>query len=265
MTDAVEALLADPARALVAIDFDGTLAPIVERPQDARLAPGARDVLVSLARSVGTVAIVSGRAAREVVELGGLSDIRGLRVLGHYGLDSWYDGSLDSPPPVPGVARAREQLPELLSGADPGVAIEDKGQSVAVHTRRAAAPAVELERLAPRLRQLAAECRLEAVPGRYVLELRPPGVDKGAALRRLVDDADATVVVYLGDDLGDLPAFDVVDDLVAAGRVAGLTVASGDPADGDAPPELAERAGLSLAGPTAVVAWLAGLAAMLAS
>jgi trehalose 6-phosphate phosphatase len=111
--------------------------------------------------------------------------------------------------------------------------------------------------------ELAVACGLEAVPGRYVLELRPPGVDKGAALRRLVDEVGAHVVIYLGDDLGDLPAYDAVDALTASGRVAGLTVATGDPADGDAPEQLAARAGLTLAGPTAVVAWLAGLAAML--
>jgi trehalose 6-phosphate phosphatase len=199
-----------------------------------------------------------------VVQLGGLADIPGLRVLGHYGLEAWYDGRVEAPPAVPGVARARERLPTLLTDADPAVTIEDKGRSVAVHTRRAVSPARELERLGPRLRQLAAECELEAVPGRYVLELRPPGVDKGRALRRLIDETEARVVVYLGDDLGDLPAYDVIDSLIATGRIAGLSVASGDPADGDAPPQLAERAGLSLAGPTAVVAWLAGLVAMLA-
>jgi trehalose 6-phosphate phosphatase len=120
-----------------------------------------------------------------------------------------------------------------------------------------------LERLTPALNRLAADTGLEAVPGRYVLELRPVGVDKGAALRRLIADTASRTVIYLGDDLGDLPAFDVVDELTAAGAIAGLTVACGDPTDGDAPPEVAERAGMALDGPAAVVAWLNGLVTML--
>ncbi len=263
MTDAVSALLADPGSALIAIDFDGTLAPIVERPEDALPAAGARDVLIVLAERLGGVAIISGRSAAEVVALAGVADVRALRVLGHYGLQQWSAGSLATPPPTPGVTQAKRRLPDLLTNVDPGVAVEDKGLSVAVHTRRAAEPAAELERLAPILIRLAEETGLEAVPGRYVIELRPTGVDKGTALRQLISDTAASTVIYLGDDLGDLPAYDVVDELTAAGTVIGLTVACGDPADGDAPPEVAERAGMSLDGPAAVVAWLAGLAAML--
>jgi trehalose 6-phosphate phosphatase len=263
MTDAVASLLADPASALIALDFDGTLAPIVARPQDARPAPGAVDVVATLAAVVGTVAIISGRAAGEVVALADLADLRGVRVLGHYGLEQWYDGRLDSPPVDGGVALARERLPEALVDADPMVVVEDKGHSVAVHTRQAAAPGEELARLAPRLRELAASVGLEAVEGRFVLEVRPAGVDKGSALRRLIDETAAATVIYVGDDLGDLPAYDVVDELSAAGRIAGLTVASADTSTTDAPAIVAERAGLTLAGPTAVVAWLAGLAAML--
>lgn len=264
MTDAVEALLADPGSGLIAVDYDGTLAPIVERPEDAVPAPGARDALAELARGVGAVAIVSGRGAEEVVGLGGFADIDRLRVLGHYGLESWSDGSLTSPPEAPGVAIVRDRLPALLRAADPGVIVEDKGHSLAVHTRRARNPAVELGRFAAPLRELAAEVGLEAVPGRFVLEVRPPGVDKGSALRSLIDEVGAKTVIYVGDDLGDLPAYDVVDELAAAGRIKGLTVASADDAvDSDAPPEVGERAGLTLAGPIAVVAWLAGIAAMI--
>jgi trehalose 6-phosphate phosphatase len=263
MTDALAALLAEPQSALIAVDYDGTLAPIVDRPEDARPAPGAHDTIALLCGGVGTVAIVSGRGAEEVVALGEFGDVERLRVLGHYGLESWSGGTLVTPPPAPGVAIVRDRLPALLRAADPGLAIEDKGHSIAVHTRRARNPAGELGRFAAPLRELAAETGLEAVPGRFVLELRPPGTDKGSALRSLIADVDARTVIYLGDDLGDLPAYDVVDELTDLGRIAGLTVASAEPVDGDAPPEVADRAGLTLAGPTAVIAWLAGIAAML--
>ena len=81
------ALLAEPARSVVAVDFDGTLAPIVERPEDARPAAGAVEALVALAGSVGRLAVVTGRGAEDVVRLGGLDRVDGLRVLGHYGLE----------------------------------------------------------------------------------------------------------------------------------------------------------------------------------
>lgn len=267
MPDAVAALLADPRSALIALDFDGTLAPIVERPQDARLAVGAYDVLQSLASRIGQLAVISGRAADEVVALGDLAGLTGLRVLGHYGLQRWHAGQLESPAPAAGVDVARQALPGLIASAAAGVYIEDKQHSLAVHTRPAEHPQQALDALAPSLERLAAETGLEAVPGRYVLELRPPGVDKGTALRDLVADIGATTVIYIGDDVGDLPAFRAVAELRAAGVVEGLAVAAVSASSWggaqEVPPQLQDAADLVLPGPDAVIGWLAGLAAML--
>lgn len=272
--DAVAALLSDPGSALVALDFDGTLSPIVDRPADARPAAGAIDVLRRLAAHVGQLAVVTGRPATEVVRLGGLAEVPGLRVLGHYGLQRWHDGHLDTPEPEPGVEQARRALAELLADAPAGVEVEDKEHSVAVHTRNAASPQQTLDDLVPLLWRLADDLDLEAVPGKFVLELRPPGVDKGGALRALVEEVGAATVVYVGDDVGDLPAFRVVAELREAGVIAGLAVAAIDYAaqaeavtDADLrdPLEaLRDAADLVLPGPDAVVAWLAGIADMLA-
>jgi trehalose 6-phosphate phosphatase len=249
------AVLAAPARAVVAVDYDGTLAPIVSRPEDARPEPGAVAALAALSAVVGAVAVVSGRGASDVVALGGLEAVPGLVVLGHYGLESWTDGRLDSPPAAPGVEEARSQVAKVVASAPEGVHLEDKGHSLVVHTRPAAEPADALAAVEPWLRAIADACGLEVVPGRMVVELRPPGVDKGLAVRRLAEGRGA--IVYVGDDLGDLPAYDAVEALRADG-VPGLTVASrsGD----DAPPQLAERADLVLAGPAGVVAFLRALA-----
>ena len=250
------AVVANPARAVVAIDYDGTLAPIVDRPADARPAPGAVEALAALAAAVGWCAVVSGRGALDVVAVGGLDAVPGLVVHGHYGLESWSAGSLDSPAPDPGVDAARPRVADAVARAGvAGVHIEDKGHSLVVHTRPAADPVAALAALAGPLRAIAAECGLEAVPGRLVLELRPPGVDKGLAVRRLAEGWGA--VGYVGDDLGDLPAYDAVEALRALG-VPGFTVAS--VAGDDAPPELAARADLVLPGPPAVVAFLTALA-----
>ena len=258
--EGLAAVLAEPARAVIAIDFDGTLAPIVTRPGDARPAPGAVEALRALAARVGCCAVVSGRAAADAVRLGGLNGIPRLTVRGHYGLERWTDGTLHSPPPNDAVAAARARLPELLRGAATGVHLEDKHHSLVVHSRPASDPAAALAALEPELRSLATELGLEVVPGRMVLELRPAGIDKGSALQAIVEERAAGAVVYLGDDLGDLPAFAVVEQLRGDG-VPGLTVASVDPSLDDAPRELAVRADLVLDGPTAVVDFLTALAA----
>jgi trehalose 6-phosphate phosphatase len=254
------ALLADPARALVAVDFDGTLAPIVERPAEARPAPGAVDALRTLAGRVGVVAVVSARAATDVVALGGLDAVPGLWVLGHYGLERWLDGRLDSPEVADAVGLARPLLAAIVAAAPDGVHLEDKHHSLVIHTRPAADGAAALSALTPGVRAVADEVGLEAVPGRLVIELRPRGIDKGTALYSLAVDRAAGAVVYVGDDLGDLPAFDAVDRLRGEG-VAGLTVASVDPGVGDTPREPADRADLVLAGPVEVVGFLLDLAA----
>jgi trehalose 6-phosphate phosphatase len=254
---ALAELLAEPARAVVAVDFDGTLAPIVERPDDARPAPGAIAALTALADRIGRCAVVTGRAAMEAVRLAGLSGVCRLEVLGHYGLERWADGQLSSPAPVPQIATARRQLQALVAAAPNGVHLEDKEHSLVVHSRPAADPTGALAALTPAIRALADELGLETVPGRFVLEVRPGGVDKGLAVRTLADEHNAHVVVYVGDDIGDLPAFAAVEQLRSDGRL-GLTVAS---AGADAPRDLADRADLVVDGPAGVVEFLEAVAA----
>jgi len=259
------ALLADPGGALMAFDFDGTLAPIVDDPARARAHPGAVAALVQLARLLRGVAVVTGRPARVAVEYGGFADVSGLRglvVLGHYGLERWdaASGRVVSPGVGAGVARAREELPGLLraAAAPEGTWIEDKGSAVAVHTRRTDDPESALARLREPLTALAGRHGLVVQPGRLVLELRPPGVDKGAALRSYAAECGARSVLFAGDDLGDLPAYDAVERLRREG-VPGIKVCSGSIEVAD----LAARADLVLDGPDGVAALLATLLAVI--
>jgi len=251
------ALRAEPERALVALDYDGVLAPIVDEPSEAWPAPGAVEVLGRLAGRVRTLAVVTGRPAQVVVELGGLDRVPGLLVEGQYGAERWEAGTLTTPDEPAGVAPLRAELPAALAaaGADPAVWVEDKRLALVVHTRRAADPDGELARLAPAVRRLAEAHGLQTHPGKMVLELRPPGFDKGGVLRRLVAAAGPAAVLFAGDDIGDLPAFAVVEELRAAGT-PGLAVASASPEAA----EVAERADLAVDGPAGVVALLAALA-----
>ncbi|HTP15937.1 MAG TPA: trehalose-phosphatase [Streptosporangiaceae bacterium] len=255
------ALLAAPRGALIGLDFDGTLSPIVPDPAAARAHPGAPAALRGLAPQVGTLAVITGRPALDAVRYGGLEQVPGIIVLGHYGRQRWQDGSLTSPPAPPGLAAARERLPDVLAAADApeGTWVEEKGEAVAVHTRRAAQPQQALERLRAPLTELAERTGLVAEPGRLVIELRPPGSDKGQALKELVSARGASAVLFCGDDLGDRPAFHAVRELRAAG-IAGVTVCSGSAEVAG----LADEADLVVDGPDGVVGLLEYLRAVLA-
>ncbi|MEU0430562.1 trehalose-phosphatase [Streptomyces sp. NPDC006290] len=263
--DALEAILTRPTRTVVALDFDGTLAPIVPDPDRARAHPDAVPALAALAPKVASVAVVTGRPAGVAVRHGGFAGVPGLEhlvVLGHYGAERWdaVSGTVTAPAPHPGVAAVRAELPGFLDriGAWQGTWIEEKGRAVAVHTRRAEDPQAAFEALREPLAELAARHGLIVEPGRMVLELRPPGMDKGVALMEYVREVGAEAVLYAGDDLGDLPAFAAVDKLRSDG-VPGLLVCSGSSEVG----ELAERADLVVDGPAGVVHLLAALAAHL--
>ena len=256
----LEALASAPAQALIATDYDGTLAPIVSDPAAAYVHPAAITALRRLAGSVGTLAVITGRPAAQAVELGGLASVPGLIVLGHYGWERWAAGRTAAPATPPGVAEARRELPGLLraAGAPDGTRTEDKGYALAVHTRGTADPDAALARLRGPLQALAERVGLAVEPGRRVIELRPPGMDKGVALRELTAERAARSVMFCGDDLGDLPAFAAVRALRAAG-IPGCAVASASAES----PQVAAAADLVVNGPDGIVALLAAIAGRL--
>lgn len=261
-----EAIVQDPAGAVIASDFDGTLSPLVEDPAMSRAADGALDALARLARSVGQVAIVTGRPALVATELSGVTGHPGLGrlvVLGHYGRERWEasTGAVTSDPVPPGVAVARERLPGLLQEAGlPDAFVEDKGSSLAVHTRRLPEPLPAWEALVAPLTELAESTDLRLEPGNLVLELRPPGIDKGVAMRRLVESTDARSVLYAGDDLGDLAAFRALDDLRGEGLHAVLVAARSGGSS-----ELADAADIVVDDPAGVVTVLTALSDAIAT
>ena len=227
-------LLAGPGRAVLAMDYDGTLAPIVMNPAEAYPAPGAVQALADLAGRLGTIAVISGRPAADVVRVGGLEQVPGLVVLAAAG---------------PAAA---------------GATVETKGASFAVHVRGAGDPAAALELLREPLGGVASRHGLALQPGRLVLELRRPGTDKGSALAGLVAEraalagASTSAVLYAGDDVGDLPAFATVAALRLAGVPAWAVAAASPEA-----PELADAADVVVDGPAGVVALLRAVAGLL--
>lgn len=252
-------LLADPRGTLLALDFDGTLSHVVPDPARAFAHPESVAALSRLGRRLGAVAVVTGRPVRQARELGGFVGLAGLEnlvICGQYGAERW-DASTDEvtePDPSDAVLRLADELPAWLADHGAGQArIEDKGLALAVHVRGLGADLQSA--LEPPLRSLAAERGLTVEPGRQVIELRSPGVDKGIALSGLLEETGARHVVYAGDDLGDLPAFEAVESWRRDGG-SGFLVCSAS-AEQDA---LVARADLVLDGPDAVAQWLTATA-----
>jgi trehalose 6-phosphate phosphatase len=231
-----EAVVRVASRTVVGLDFDGTLAPIVDDPNNAHIHPDAAEVLVELADQVAAIAVVTGRPARQALDLGGLEEVadalqavgKELFVFGQYGNERWSSGHrriLGARPPR-GLATFERDLPRALRQAGAAEAfIEDKGLAVAVHTRRLEDPEAAFERLLPPLRELARRHGLVLEPGRSVIEVRSPGSHKGMVVDRLAAVLDAEGFVFAGDDLGDVEAFEAVEELGRQG-VAPLRVCS---------------------------------------
>lgn len=233
------ALVRAAGRAVVGLDFDGTLAPIVDDPERAHIHPEAADVLVDLAEVVAAVAVITGRPARQALDLGGLEDVgntigdhgKELYLFGQYGNERWSSTRrrIISPRPPQGLARFLRDLPRTLRNADAADAwVEDKGLAHAVHTRRMADADAAFERLLPPLRELAERNGLVLELGRQVIEVRAPGMDKGRAVETLVEEVGAGAFVFAGDDLGDLEAFEAVEKLAKDGLPTLLVCSASD-------------------------------------
>jgi trehalose 6-phosphate phosphatase len=253
---ALAPLVEDPARSVVVVDFDGTLAPIVADPPAAAPLPGALEVLARLVGRAGRVAVVSGRP---VAFLRAALPVDGLALFGHYGVERFGEGGEVFTAPEAGrwVEAVRNAAAEA-EAALPGLFVERKGSlAVALHWRRRP----EFETAALKLgHRLAAAHNLRLEPGRRTLELRPSlDVDKGRPVAALAAGAHAALV--MGDDRGDVAAFAAGRRLVEEGRlrhVLRVVVRSSE-----TPAELLDHADLTVDGPPGALHLLAELADLL--
>jgi trehalose 6-phosphate phosphatase len=226
-----------PQRSALLFDVDGTLAPIVARPELAEVPPATRAELERLAARYLLVAFVSGRSGAEARRLVGLE---GSRYVGNHGLE------LD-----PGAHELEAQIAAFRDAV--GRNVEDKGLTLSYHFREApdeAEARAELEEIA---RRAAAE---GLVPrwGRKVLEIRPAvEADKGTAVQTLIEQTGARRALYAGDDTTDLDAFAALADM-SLEHVVRVAVSSEE-----APPDLAAAADLVVSGPAELAALLASL------
>jgi trehalose 6-phosphate phosphatase len=263
LSKALAPLRANPDRAGVLLDIDGTLAPIVQHAADATVPETTRQLLIAVARRYGLVACVSGRRASEaraMVSIGTIS------YLGSHGVEllraGWTEAVLE-----PEVEEWVRRINDFGREADTAelrrrrVRLEDKGAIVAFHWRGAPdeeAARAEVDAVAAK----AQAAGLHTHWGRKVLEVRPPiQIDKGAGITAFLAKAGAEidVVLYAGDDTTDLDAFRALTRLVSEGRLAQAIRVGVSSEEG--PSEIAAEVDIVVDGPEGVRDVLAALVA----
>lgn len=246
----VDELRAEPARTALMLDFDGTLSPIVDDPATAAPLPGAADVLSRLHATYGLVAVVSGRPLRHLEE----HLPAGPTLVGLYGLESAVEGRVERHPDAEVWRPVVDDVAAAASAELPtGVGVEHKGLSITLHVRTH-------PELADLVDSWAAEAGrrtgLLVRSARRSAELHPPvRADKGTVVDGLV--SGFRTACFIGDDVGDLPAFDALDRFADAGGRAVRVVVESSETD----PALLARADAVAAGPPAVLDLLRALLA----
>ncbi len=240
---------ADPHSTAILTDFDGTLADIRLDPQAVVPLAGAIDALEALGEQYQHVAVISGRPVDFLITL--LPST--VHLSGLYGLEEVRNGErIDHPDAERWRPAVGEAVGRARAGGPAGMEVEAKGLSATFHYRGVPEVGPEVERFAA---QLAAETGLIARPARFSVELHPPiEMDKGTVVRSLATGAKR--VCYLGDDVGDIPAFTALAQL----RRFGLDTMSIAVGSAELAPEVGDAADATVVGPAGAVEFLHRLA-----
>jgi trehalose 6-phosphate phosphatase len=259
--DLLEPFLAAPERCAVLTDVDGTLAPIVDRPEDASVPREAQVVLERLAHRYRLVACVTGRRAAHARSMVGVDS---LVYVGNQGFEILEPGASESQ--VHPAARGdKDRVGEFVRALDSsqldelGLRVEDKGPIRVLHWR-GAPDEPTAESFAETVADLARRADLVPLWGRKILELRPvSGIDKGSSVHHLlVDNAPLDAAVFAGDDRTDLDAFRAMKRLAGGPRLK-QAVCVGVMTD-ESPGEIADEADIVVSGTEGVLEILGRLA-----
>ena len=205
MTEQLDAFVGAAESAGILLDVDGTLSPIAERPELARLVTGTDAVLSRLVERYRVVAAISGRTQDQLERL---VDVEGVRLIGSYGLG-------------PGSVPA-DLIAVVLAAADQveGAWMETKGATIAVHYRATPDAASAGRELEQRMGEIADQAEMALLSGKHVVELVPAGFPlKEGAVERIIESDALHAALYAGDDIADLLAFEALDRAHADGRL----------------------------------------------
>lgn len=256
---AIEPFAADPMTSAVLLDIDGTLAPIVEHPENATVPEATRQLLIPMSRQYGLLACVSGRRAsdaRAMVAVGSMY------YLGSHGAEVLNAGATEAvlDPRLAEWSQRVEQFSRDLDTVNlqhRRVRVEDKGSMLALHWR-GAADEESARAVVDTIAEQARAAGFETHWGRKVMEIWPPvPVNKGTGITTLLDGRGVTRALFAGDDITDLDAFHALKDLVAAGKLESA-VCVGVASD-EGPAEIVSEADVVVDGPDGIREMLVGL------
>lgn len=212
-TDALLHLLRQPRFGIIS-DFDGTLSAFTDLPGQAVIVPEIADLVDRLADKVEVFAFVSGR---------GVSDLRDKFArpwavyYGNHGIEYWSDGGPQNAPQVHDWVEPLQQMLATLDDLDmPGMLVENKGATAAVHYRMTDNPDTAREQLRDRLQPLCEQHGFVLSSGNFIFEISPPvHLHKGTAAQAIVEDHRLTSALFLGDDVTDINAMRRLRELAA--------------------------------------------------
>lgn len=204
----LEPLLAEPGTAVILLDLDGTLAPIVSRPGDVSVPPAISRLVRRLSHTYMAVGIISGRTANEARRIVGNPDVA---YIGNHGFETMVPGHAivvcDEAQPWLGKIRELTSQGSVEEMTEAGVWLEDKAATLSYHYRRAPDADAALEYIRKKIIPKAEKLGLAVSDGRMVVEIRPPvEINKGVSVGHLLDRLEARRAIYVGDDTTDIDA-----------------------------------------------------------
>ena len=263
VTACMEVLRQTPSA--VVTDIDGTISAIAPTPAEAMVDPGAKAALALLAERLAAVAVVSGRAPQDGVAMVGLPE---LTYVGNHGLERIARGTPWTHPMAaaaqPAIAAALAEIESAARAAAdvPWLLVENKGVTGTIHYRLAPDQIAAVALLEPLARAAATRHALRLTLGRMIFEVRPAlAVNKGTAIRELAEDLGLRGIVFFGDDVTDVDAFQALRELREAGEAATLRVGVLGP---ETSPTVLAEIDVSVNGVASCAATLLALAARLA-
>ena len=238
--DKVQRVLASRPFGLVT-DVDGTISWIAPSPQEAIVSPMCRRHLSALVDRLDLVAVISGRPLNEVMDMVG---VEGVVYVGNHGLEMWNRGA---PQMWPGSERYIDIIASAVAALNnmldiDGLFFENKGLTASIHYRSCTDMDFARRQILVVVESLSQASDLRITDGRKVVELRPRlEVDKGSALKSLIEKYDLSGVIYIGDDVSDVDAFEALHN----SRIKGMAIGVGSD---EAPSRLYEAADFAIDG-----------------
>lgn len=214
------------AKTAIITDIDGTISEIAPTPEKAMVTTSMQNELAKLMEKFKIVAVVSGRSALNAREMVGVD---GLLYVGNHGMEFLKDGKLSIHPEVEKYIHEIQEAGEKLKSGDmsslEGLIFEDKGICYTIHYRLCSPSENPREKILKTLHD-DPECKkFNIAEGRQLVELRPPiSCDKGTILNNIIEEYKLEKVIYLGDDLTDLDAFDKLTQMENEGKVNGTSI-----------------------------------------